>query len=480
MPFRFAESRFARDVSVIIPCRDGAAFLPACLDSILKQERGYVPREIIVVDDSSRDSTSEVVRRYRKRSRRIRYFRIEEGNANRARIFGLSMSRGRRILLLDVDNWLEPDFVRKCASALMTRGRNGSRPAFAYGDRIMHYEASWHPDYDPEGSDVTRVEVGDFDPDRLRRGNYIDTCSMLWRTSVQLDPSLRTYHDWDLWLRLLEQNQVGKYVPDTAFHYRVHDRNHTRARVEGARDPDFEKVVRRYRLQPWITAEKQGTDKPPKISIVLVAKTDAEIEEKMRELRKQAYPSFEFCTSTAPGLAEAFQEAVDKATGDIIVFTETDCSPLNENWLTELAAAVVPNAIVHGVTITDTTPNMSNTAGPADLIRKFVRNSDFGNAEDTEWFLRLQAAGVEYRQLDLAPVLHARPIIRKAMLGRAYRYGRDWVRLSEKYGYVTVEELVERFRTEKAIAEEVLRGIEDELSRESCESCSQIDKYGIK
>jgi len=49
-------------VSVIVPAYNQAAYLPACLDSLWFQDHGDL--EIIVVNDYSTDSTTQVLRNY--------------------------------------------------------------------------------------------------------------------------------------------------------------------------------------------------------------------------------------------------------------------------------------------------------------------------------------------------------------------------------------------------------------------------------
>ena len=445
----------ARWISAIIPIRNQAHLLPTCLDSLLGQKHGMVPGEILVIDDGSTDDVGKVVARYRSRSRRIRLYRIDAGNANRARIFGLSMARGRYILLADADNWLEPDFVARTLRALLDSARTDTPAVFAYGDRIMHFEADWHPDHPKIDSKPHRVVAGPFDENRLRRGNYIDMCSLLVRSAVQLDPTLKWYQDWDLWLRLAGQGQRGVYVPETAFHYRVHEGSQTCRHLQ-VEDTEWLRLKQRYHM---------ASITPPKVSLILIARTREEVDAACAKLREQDYPNVEFCTSTAEGFARAYQDALDQVTGEIVVFTETDCTPLSPHWLSELVAEVRPNEVVHGLTVTDATPNMANTACYAEVARRFPRNLDYGPAEDTEWLLRMQDAGVGYRQVHQAAVFHSRPFVRQRMKERAYQYGWDWSRLIRRYHYCDRDELVARFETERAIAEEVLQGMNDEANR---------------
>jgi len=59
-------------VSVLIPARDEAHNLEACLDSLLKQD--YSNFEILVLDDHSRDGTAEILERYAKKYSNLRRF----------------------------------------------------------------------------------------------------------------------------------------------------------------------------------------------------------------------------------------------------------------------------------------------------------------------------------------------------------------------------------------------------------------------
>src|SRR6478672_6657883 len=93
-------------VSVVIPTHNRANLLNGAIDSVYQQEGigEYFRIEVIVVDDASTDSTSEVVSRYPA----IRYLKLSTnlGPAG-ARNAGIRASSGKYVALLDDDDiWL--------------------------------------------------------------------------------------------------------------------------------------------------------------------------------------------------------------------------------------------------------------------------------------------------------------------------------------------------------------------------------------
>ncbi|MDH5418420.1 MAG: glycosyltransferase, partial [Nitrosopumilus sp.] len=62
-------SRSTPKVSVILPARNEEEFLGKCLESLLEQD--YENYEIIVIDDSSEDSTGKIICQYAKKNSKI-------------------------------------------------------------------------------------------------------------------------------------------------------------------------------------------------------------------------------------------------------------------------------------------------------------------------------------------------------------------------------------------------------------------------
>ncbi|MBI5153125.1 MAG: glycosyltransferase [Parcubacteria group bacterium] len=86
-------------VSVIIPTYNVALFLKEAVDSALQQT--YRPFEIIIVDDGSKDGTSEIVTLY---GDRVRYFEKKHEGVSLARNFGVTQACGEFIAFLDADD----------------------------------------------------------------------------------------------------------------------------------------------------------------------------------------------------------------------------------------------------------------------------------------------------------------------------------------------------------------------------------------
>src|SRR5215475_7548246 len=101
------------DVSVVIATYNRSAQVKEAIDSVLAQS---VPvREIIVVDDGSKDDTRHQLSAYGDRI--VPFFRSNQG-ASAARNYGMRAARGEWIAFLDDDDvWLPTKIERQMALA---------------------------------------------------------------------------------------------------------------------------------------------------------------------------------------------------------------------------------------------------------------------------------------------------------------------------------------------------------------------------
>lgn len=94
-------------ISVIVPCHNYGRYLAQCLTSILEQTRR--PDEIVVVDDSSQDTTREVALQFA--SKGVRYIRAEFNDPLATRRLGASVSSGEILCFIDADDYIDATYL---------------------------------------------------------------------------------------------------------------------------------------------------------------------------------------------------------------------------------------------------------------------------------------------------------------------------------------------------------------------------------
>ena len=96
-------------VSVIVPVHNAAAWLEACLDSLLAQTLSSV--EVILVDDASTDDSARICMAYKERHPEVFiYIRQErQSGPGVCRNVGMALARGEYIGFVDSDDIAAPD-----------------------------------------------------------------------------------------------------------------------------------------------------------------------------------------------------------------------------------------------------------------------------------------------------------------------------------------------------------------------------------
>ena len=97
-------------LSVVVPAYDVAAYLPACLDSVLAQSSslGRVGLEVVVVDDGSPDDSGAIAESYAARDPRVRVVHTENRGLGAARNEGFQHVTGDLLAFADSDDVVPP------------------------------------------------------------------------------------------------------------------------------------------------------------------------------------------------------------------------------------------------------------------------------------------------------------------------------------------------------------------------------------
>lgn len=114
-------SKSAPLVSICIPVYNGAEFIAEAVESALQQ--GYPNLEIVIQDNASTDDTWKIVRSLAHKHPELSIERNKKNigmSPNWNRVLG--RARGEYVLLMSADDYLEPEFLRKCMEALSEGG----------------------------------------------------------------------------------------------------------------------------------------------------------------------------------------------------------------------------------------------------------------------------------------------------------------------------------------------------------------------
>jgi len=205
-------------VSVIIPAYNQGHYLRQAVQSVLDQS--YDDFEIVVVDDGSTDNTREVVGLFS--DPRICYVYQENQGLSAARNTGIGHASGAYLAYLDCDDLFLPRKLELQLEVLE-------------GDRALGFVAGQAIPIDEQGNRAGHIfrvrppEAGH----RLLLGNPLHVGSVMVRREWQeragfFDTSLRSYEDWDMWLRLARAGCRMGWVDQPVSLYRFHREQMTR------------------------------------------------------------------------------------------------------------------------------------------------------------------------------------------------------------------------------------------------------------
>jgi glycosyltransferase involved in cell wall biosynthesis len=99
-------------ISVIMPVYNAGDYLVEAIKSILKQS--YKNFEFIVVDDASTDNSWAILKKYKKKDKRIRIYRLKENiGVSQTVKFAIEKARGKFLARMDADDIAHPKRLEK-------------------------------------------------------------------------------------------------------------------------------------------------------------------------------------------------------------------------------------------------------------------------------------------------------------------------------------------------------------------------------
>jgi GT2 family glycosyltransferase len=173
---------------------------------------------------------------------------------------------------------------------------------------------------------------------------------------------------------------------------------------------------------------------PPKVSVISIALKPEEFDPVVANLSRQTFRDYEFVGEAGGAIPAAWNRAIRRARGEILVLTETDATPVDEYWLEQMVSSLsAQNDIVKGLEVKSTSWDLSNLAIHRSVFTEHSFDDSFGWAADTELLCRLKAHGYRLVSPAQAPVVHLQKGISRHYFRRAFHFGLNWARLKYKY-----------------------------------------------
>jgi glycosyltransferase involved in cell wall biosynthesis len=209
-------------VSILIPAYNSERWIGYAVRSALAQT--WPHKEIIVVDDGSRDRTAEVARRFT--SKDVIVVSTPNRGAAAARNHALQLSQGDYIQYLDADDFLAPDKIERQLAAMQDVDNR----------RVLLSSAWAHLYYRTRRARFLPTSLWqDLSPVEwlLRKmGEHLHMQPATWLTSRELteaagqwDTELSHDDDAEYFCRVLMASDGTRFVPDAKMFFRMSSRS---------------------------------------------------------------------------------------------------------------------------------------------------------------------------------------------------------------------------------------------------------------
>ncbi len=201
-------------VSIVLPTYNGEEYISRAIQSIINQT--YTNWELIIVNDCSVDSTSEIINNFSKQDSRIKVINNDKNMKLPASLNrGFKEANGEYYTWTSDDNEYYPEAIAKMVSFL----NNNSDFGMVYA--ICKVVGSKPNDCWGDVATTPMTLLGFPTP----------AACFLYRASIakavgEYDPCCTYYEDHDYWLRLFLKAPIGN-IPEELYMYRRHQNSLT-------------------------------------------------------------------------------------------------------------------------------------------------------------------------------------------------------------------------------------------------------------
>ncbi|WP_291589277.1 glycosyltransferase family 2 protein [Bacteroides sp.] len=165
-------------VSIIIPIYNGEVYIDKCVSSIKHQT--YKNFEVLLIDDGSKDATASLCDQIAIEDKKFRVIHKTNGGVSSARNLGISNALYEYITFVDVDDYIEPQYIEnlvKVDADVVIGGAKIMPPQ----NEIIRYEAGV---YD-------RMNIGKNISDNIFTIPFFTPWAKLYKTEILKDFNIK-------------------------------------------------------------------------------------------------------------------------------------------------------------------------------------------------------------------------------------------------------------------------------------------------
>jgi glycosyltransferase involved in cell wall biosynthesis len=201
--------------SVVVPCKDSEKTLNNCIKSILSQtEKNF---ELILVDNNSKDSTKEIIKKFRQKDKRVKYIFESRESRGAARNKGEKISKGKIIMMTDSDCIVQKNWIKNISKPIIEKKAEAVQGMFK-----PIKENYWTKNYQIEKDRIIKEKI-------ISKGyGFLDTANFAIKNSFLKEigysnKKMYSGNDTELEIRIRKskgnikiiKERVGHYHPDS-------------------------------------------------------------------------------------------------------------------------------------------------------------------------------------------------------------------------------------------------------------------------
>lgn len=246
------DNKLKKLVTVIIPVYNVEKYIEECIESILIQSIDGIKCEdsieIILIDDGSPDSSSEIIKKYQEKHENIFLITQENAGQSVARNNAIDIASGEYIFFLDSDDLLPPNAL----SPLYKLAKETDSEVIISHSKAFNSRRSWFVDDHAEVASASFRKINFY-----HRSILVKTPApwaklykreLLTRNDIKFPVGIKLAEDWIFVMKAMQKSNHISSTPHISYLYRGRDDELNPSCTQIVNDKVFFDLIKVYEL----------------------------------------------------------------------------------------------------------------------------------------------------------------------------------------------------------------------------------------